>query len=150
MVLPLDILLLVLKYYADQSTLYELGLTSRCVSPHALYQLWSMPYISTVESLNQLTVTLSLPAPLYPYQDWITGLALHLHKQGRFQTLSNPSLFSCLLSTKLEILSLQEIHLTEKCALTFTEFLTTQLDGGMSELHLYECTPLTIGYIDIT
>lgn len=163
MVIPVDILLLVLQYCADQSTMHALGLTCRCVSPHALRQLWSMPYISTIESLNQFTATLSLATPLHPYGDWITGLAIHLfntsgetrHNNNNDDQappppapLSNPSVFPpSLLSTKLEILSLQAIHISEKCAPALTAFITAQLDGGMSELHLYDCSPMTIGCI---
>jgi hypothetical protein len=149
MVLPLDVLFLVIKHYANQSTLYNMGMTSHCISSYAIQQLWQMPYITTAISLDQFSATLSLPSTLYPYKEWVTGLAIHLQLHEDNNKLISGSVFSNLRQQlKLEILSLQQIHVQDIISITtFKNFIAAQLDQGMSDLHLYECTPMTVGFI---
>lgn len=145
LLLPLDIILIIIRYYADKSALYKLSTTCRLISPHALSQLWHMPYITTVKSLDRLSTTLSLPSPSYPYKDWIAGLALHMREEENGYGYQNipKGIFFSLSNLKLEILSLQRINILIK-DLSFEHFLQAQLDQGLSELHLYQCTPVTL------
>ncbi|KAG2234918.1 hypothetical protein INT48_000345 [Thamnidium elegans] len=146
--LPLDLILIIIRHYADQSTLYQLGLTCRSISPHAFLQLWHMPYITTAKSLDQLSTTLSLPSSHFPYKDWMTGLALHMIEQEDEYTYQSitPDIFDSLCNLKLEILSLLRLHIPIK-DLSFQQFLKAQLDQGLSELHLYQCTPITLATV---
>lgn len=146
--LPLDLILIIVQHYADNSTLYQLGLTCRLISPHAFSQLWHMPYITTAKSLDRLSTTLSLTSPHFPYKDWMTGLALHMLEQEdeyTYQTITQ-DIFSSLCSLKLEILSVLRIHISIKDS-SFQQFLKAQLDQGLSELHLYQCTPITLSTV---
>lgn len=143
--LPLDVVLTILEYYADQSMLYELSLTCRTISPHALRQLWYMPYVSNITSLFYLSTTLQLSNPRYAYKDWIVGLALHMRKEkdGYSYQIIHKDIFEGLSQLRLEILSLQQIHVLKENANFFELFLESQLNQGLSELHLYDCTPVT-------
>lgn len=151
MLLPIDILLVIINSYADQPTLYNLGLTSNSISFYAIQQLWHMPYISTHKSLHQFSNTLSLPSTLYQYRDWVSGLALHIRSSAKneysniYQTIPD-STFSNLQQLKLEILSLQQIDVNI-ISISFKNFITAQLNQGMSDLHIYECTPVTVEFI---
>ncbi|GAA5814400.1 hypothetical protein MFLAVUS_007896 [Mucor flavus] len=149
--LPLDIILIIIRHYADHSTLYHLGLTCRAISPHAFLQLWQMPYITTAKSLDQLSTTLSLTSPHFPYKDWVTGLALHMIEQEDEYTYQSitPDIFDSLCNLKLEILSLLRMNIPIK-DVSFHQFLKTQLDQGLSELHLYQCTPITLVTVSTT
>ncbi|KAI7897259.1 uncharacterized protein EV154DRAFT_489481 [Mucor mucedo] len=143
--LPLDVVLIILEYYSDQSMLYELSLTCRTMSPHALRQLWYMPYVSNITSLFYLSTTLQLSNPQYAYKDWIVGLALHMRKEkdGYSYQIIHKDIFEGLSQLRLEILSLQQIHVLKENATFFELFLKSQLNQGLSELHLYDCTPVT-------
>lgn len=147
--LPLDILLIILKHYTDQSTLYELSLTCRHISQHALRQLWYMPYLTNITSLFRLSTTLELSNPQHAYKNWIVGLALHMRKErdGYSYQIIPKGIFKGLSQLKLEILSLQQIHVLRENTVSFEHFIECQLNQGLSELHLYHCTPVTFSSI---
>ncbi|KAI8636792.1 hypothetical protein BD408DRAFT_448162 [Parasitella parasitica] len=138
--IPFDVILAVLQF-ADQGTMYEFGLTCQTISPHALRHLWNMPYITNPTEFHQLTDALSLPMPLHPYSHWVTGLALHF-SSAAYEAIPD-RLFSILLHLNLEILSLGQLHVDEENE-QFKRFLRRQLDQGIAEIHMYQCTPVVL------
>ncbi|GAA5795069.1 hypothetical protein HPULCUR_000420 [Helicostylum pulchrum] len=110
-----------------------------------------MPYITTAESLDRLSTTLSLPSPHFPYKDWVTGLALHMIEQEDEYTYQSitPGIFGSLCNLKLETLSLLRMNISIK-DISYHQFLKAQLDQGLSELHLYQCTPITLATVSTT
>jgi hypothetical protein len=149
MVLPLDIFLIILQY-ADQRTLHQLGATSRFISPHALQLLWHSPYIRNTQSIIQLSRTLGLANPVYPYKDWVAGIAIHMNPQRNYYQAILTDVFGPLSRMGLEILSLKQVHvipeqdntLTEpRISTAFRQFACCQLDQGIAEIHIYDCSP---------
>lgn len=149
MVLPLDIFLIILQY-ADQSALYQLGATGRFLSSHALQQLWHSPYITNLESIIQLSRTLELIHPMHPYKDWMTGIAIHLNPQSNYYQAIPRDVFGPLTTLRLEIVSLEHIHVIPEEGInmihswlsdTFCQFACSQLDQGIAEIHIYDCSP---------
>jgi hypothetical protein len=150
MVLPLDILLIIIQY-ADQSTLYQLGLTNRLISSHALQQLWHSPYITNAQSIIQLSHTLTLTNPLHPYNNWVTGIAIHMNPQRNYYQSIPTDVFGSLSRMGLEILSLKQVHvipeegITEpRTSIALYRFICRQLDQGIAEIHIYDCSPVIL------
>ncbi|CAO0796911.1 unnamed protein product [Mucor circinelloides] len=133
--IPFDVISVILQF-ADQETLYEFGLTCQTISPHALRQLWNMPYITNLAAFRQLTSTLHMQMPLHPYKHWISGLALHLNT---FEVIPD-QLFTELFQLNLEILSLSRLNTNQESA-QFEQFLCLQLNQGIAEIYMYQCAP---------
>lgn len=146
---PLDVILIVLAY-TDQSELYQLSIVSKRVSVHALQQLWSMPYISTMESLCYLTRTLASPNTKYPYKDWISSLAVHFeqdyeeYNSNYYQAITDEEIFLQLSQLELELFSLQNIHVTTDNIPLLEKLISIQLKQGMAELQVYQCTSMAV------
>ncbi|CEP11607.1 hypothetical protein [Parasitella parasitica] len=138
--IPFDVILAILQY-ADQGTIYEFSLTCQTISPHALRQLWHMPYITNFTALYQLTDTLRLAMPLHPYSHWVTGLALHFNNTA-YEAIPD-QIFNILVRLNLEILSLGQLHVDEETE-QFKQFLCCQLNQGIAEIHIYRCTPIVL------
>ena len=137
MVLPLDVVSLVLEL-VDQSDLYNMSWTCRRLTVLANRKLWHMPYVATASAFKSFSDALNSPTQLYPYKNWMAGLALHFDPCG---TISR--ILPGVMALRLEIISLEQIHSTDK---SFQHFIAAQLDQGLSELYLQKCTSNTVAY----
>ncbi|KAL9544651.1 hypothetical protein MBANPS3_007518 [Mucor bainieri] len=132
--IPFDVILVILQF-ADQGTMYEFGQTCQTVSPHALKQLWNMPYITDLTAFRQLTDTLRMQMPRHPYKHWISGLALHL---STFEAIPD-QLFTELFQLNLEILSLSHLDIDDQDDAQLKQFFRLQLNQGIAEIHIHYC-----------
>lgn len=132
--IPFDVILVILQF-ADQGTMYEFGQTCQTISPHALKQLWNMPYITNLAAFRQLTNTLHMQMPRHPYKHWVSGLALHLNT---FEAIPD-QLFTELFQLNLEILSLSRLDASEE-SVQLKQFFCLQLNQGIAEIHMHQCS----------